>query len=156
LFVQVSYRYQFLARLLLMAVIGAEHQLFRIFPFEVQFARRERSLDKKDNCRTLCRGRQSARGILHLAESGSAPFSVGCHQSVGWSIIHRPATTPKVYYLEGANIMANCNPFFEAFLEGFTGGGLFTRLRQPGAPTQVFADEDDVEEATSPDAAIPA
>ena len=31
--------------------------------------------------------------------------------------------------------------FFEAFLDGFTGGGLFTELRRPGAATQVFADE---------------
>ena len=30
------------------------------------------------------------------------------------------------------------------------GGGLFTKLRRPGAPTQVFADEDDVQESTSP------
>jgi hypothetical protein len=33
------------------------------------------------------------------------------------------------------------NPFFEAFLDGFTGGGLFTKLRPPGAATQVFGDE---------------
>lgn len=32
------------------------------------------------------------------------------------------------------------NPVFEAFLDGFTGGGLFTPLRQPGAASQVFAD----------------
>jgi hypothetical protein len=35
------------------------------------------------------------------------------------------------------------NPFFEAFLDGITGGGVFTKLRQPGAATQVFADEDE-------------
>jgi hypothetical protein len=35
------------------------------------------------------------------------------------------------------------NPFFEAFLDGFTGAGLFTELRRPGAATQVFADEDE-------------
>ena len=39
--------------------------------------------------------------------------------------------------------MANISPFFEAFLDGFTGGGVFVKLRQPGAPTQVFADEED-------------
>jgi hypothetical protein len=33
------------------------------------------------------------------------------------------------------------SPFFEGFLDGFTGGGLFTKLRRPGAATQVFADE---------------
>ena len=33
------------------------------------------------------------------------------------------------------------NPVVEAFLDGFTGGSLFTRLPQPGAATQVFADE---------------
>jgi hypothetical protein len=31
--------------------------------------------------------------------------------------------------------------FLDAFLDGFTGGGLFTRLQQPGAATQVFADD---------------
>ena len=35
------------------------------------------------------------------------------------------------------------NPIVEAFLDGFTGGSLFTRLPQPGAATQVFADEAD-------------
>lgn len=34
-------------------------------------------------------------------------------------------------------------PFFEGFLDGFTGGGLYTELRRPGAATQVFADEDE-------------
>ena len=38
--------------------------------------------------------------------------------------------------------MASISPFFEAFLDGFTGGGVFVKLRQPGAPTQVFADEE--------------
>ena len=47
--------------------------------------------------------------------------------------------------------MAKVSPFFDAFLDGFLGGGLFTNLRQPGSPTQVFADEDDVQESTSPD-----
>ena len=37
------------------------------------------------------------------------------------------------------------NPVFEAFLDGFTGGGLFTPLRQPGAATQVFAHDDSPE-----------
>jgi hypothetical protein len=32
------------------------------------------------------------------------------------------------------------SPFFEGFLDGFT-GGLFTKLSRPGAATQVFADE---------------
>jgi hypothetical protein len=30
----------------------------------------------------------------------------------------------------------------DAFLDGFTGGSLFTRARRPGAPTQLFADAD--------------
>lgn len=47
--------------------------------------------------------------------------------------------------------MAKVSPFFDAFLDGFLGGGLFTKLRQPWSPTQVFADEDDVEQSTSPD-----
>src|SRR5260370_8137403 len=33
----------------------------------------------------------------------------------------------------------------EAFLDGFTGAGLFGRLRQPGAPTEIF-DSRSVEE----------
>jgi hypothetical protein len=33
--------------------------------------------------------------------------------------------------------------FVESFLDGFTMAGLRTRLRRPGAPTQVFADPDD-------------
>ncbi len=47
--------------------------------------------------------------------------------------------------------MAKVSPFFDAFLDGFLGGGLFTKLRRPGSPTQVFADEVDAEQATSPD-----
>ena len=43
------------------------------------------------------------------------------------------------------------NPVFEAFLDGLTGGGLFTPLRQPGAATQVFADDDDSPEAKQED-----
>jgi hypothetical protein len=39
--------------------------------------------------------------------------------------------------------MASISPFFEAFLDGFTGGGVFVKLRQLGAPTEVFADEED-------------
>jgi hypothetical protein len=35
----------------------------------------------------------------------------------------------------GGNIFGN-----QAFLDGFTMAGLFSRLRRPGAPTQVFAD----------------
>ena len=42
------------------------------------------------------------------------------------------------------------SPFFDAFLDGFLGVGLFTKLRRPREPTQVFADEDDVEESSSP------
>ncbi len=34
------------------------------------------------------------------------------------------------------------NFMLSAFLDGFTGGSLFIPLRRPGAPTQVFADED--------------
>jgi hypothetical protein len=34
------------------------------------------------------------------------------------------------------------NILLSSFLDGFTGGSLVTRLRRPGAPTQVFADED--------------
>jgi len=33
-------------------------------------------------------------------------------------------------------------PILSAFLEGFTGGSLFTRARRPGAPTQLFADDE--------------
>jgi hypothetical protein len=32
------------------------------------------------------------------------------------------------------------NIFVDAFLDGFTGGSLLTRLEEPGAPTQVFPD----------------
>lgn len=35
----------------------------------------------------------------------------------------------------GGNIFGN-----QAFLDGFTMAGLFTKLRRPGAPTQLFAD----------------
>jgi hypothetical protein len=37
----------------------------------------------------------------------------------------------------GGNIFGN-----QAFLDGFTMAGLFTKLRRPGAPTQLFADPD--------------
>ena len=30
--------------------------------------------------------------------------------------------------------------FWSSFFDGFSGGGLFVRLRRPGAPTQAFAD----------------
>jgi hypothetical protein len=39
--------------------------------------------------------------------------------------------------------------WFESFLDGFTGGSLFTPLRRPGAPTQLFAD--DPEETDDPE-----
>jgi hypothetical protein len=41
--------------------------------------------------------------------------------------------------------------FLEAFLDGVTGGGLFTPVRRPGAATQVFADEpEEAEPITDP------
>lgn len=36
--------------------------------------------------------------------------------------------------------MKSPKAWFAAFLDGFTMAGLFTRLRRPGAPTQLFAD----------------
>jgi hypothetical protein len=35
------------------------------------------------------------------------------------------------------------NIWLDAFLDGFSGGGLLVCLRQPGPPTKVFADEGD-------------
>ncbi len=36
--------------------------------------------------------------------------------------------------------MTKLQIFASAFLDGFSGAGLYRRLRQPGAATQVFAD----------------
>jgi len=33
--------------------------------------------------------------------------------------------------------------FVDAFFQGFTGSGFFGPLRQPGSPSQIFADTDD-------------
>jgi hypothetical protein len=39
---------------------------------------------------------------------------------------------------------------FRAFLEGFTGGSIFSPAKEPGAPTQLFADShEEVGEETS-------
>ncbi len=35
----------------------------------------------------------------------------------------------------------NAKDLLEPFIDGLTGGGLFTRLRRPGAPSEIFADE---------------
>jgi hypothetical protein len=34
--------------------------------------------------------------------------------------------------------------FIEAFLDGFTGAGVFRDLKLPGAPTRLFADESEI------------
>jgi GH24 family phage-related lysozyme (muramidase) len=41
--------------------------------------------------------------------------------------------------MRGVKTRMMVNPSFETFLDGFTGGGLFTKLRQPGAVGQFGA-----------------
>jgi hypothetical protein len=41
------------------------------------------------------------------------------------------------------------NPIFESFLDGFSGGTIFTKATEPGAPTQLFAYcDEEMEEGT--------
>lgn len=37
--------------------------------------------------------------------------------------------------------MARVSPFFEAFLDGFTGGSLFFEAKHPGIPDRLFVPE---------------
>ena len=64
-----------------MAVMGAENQLLRIFPFELQFAGVSEAWARKTTAgRPPCRGRQSRHAVLYLAESGSTPvIPIRCH-----------------------------------------------------------------------------